>query len=84
MRKLLALHGLKTVDADLTLIDLSEEWTLREEELLYRHRFSAYIGLPIRGRVRRTLLRGATSFADGTFAERPLGRLITPTGRSPL
>ena len=71
-------------DADLTLIDLSEEWTLREEELLYRHRFSAYIGLPIRGRVRRTLLRGVTSFADGTFAERPLGRLITPTERSPL
>lgn len=69
-------------DADLALLDLSAEWTLREEELLYRHRFSAYIGQRLRGRVRRTVVRGTTVFDGTSFPAPPGGRLVHPAPRS--
>jgi allantoinase len=58
-------------DADLALVDLAAEYTLRAEDLLYRHPISPYIGRRMRGRVVRTLLRGADP-APGA------GRLLTP------
>ena len=65
-------------DADLALVDLAWNGAVELDDLHYRHRFSAYAGQPIRGRVARTLLRGQTVFADGAFATEPLGRLLTP------
>ena len=65
-------------DADLALVDLAWDGAVELDDLHYRHRFSAYAGQPIRGRVARTLLRGQTVFADGAFATEPLGRLLTP------
>ena len=41
-------------------MDLDAEYTLRAEDLLYRHPISPYIGRRLRGRVVRTLLRGRT------------------------
>jgi allantoinase len=65
-------------DADLALVDLDAEYTLRAEYLLYRHPISPYVGRRLRGRVMRTLLRGADP-APGT------GRLLTPeTERIPV
>jgi allantoinase len=58
-------------DADLALVDLDAAYTLRAEDLLYRHKISPYVGRRLRGRVVRTLLRGADP-APGT------GRLLTP------
>ena len=69
-------------DADLALVDLSFTGTVELDDLQYRHRFSAYEGLPIRGRIVRTILRGRTVYADGAFAPEPLGRFLTP-GRKP-
>ena len=69
-------------DADLALVDLSFTGTVELDDLQYRHRFSAYEGLPIRGRIVRTILRGRTVYADGVFATEPLGRFLTP-GRKP-
>jgi len=65
------------MDADLTLVDLNAEVTLRPEHLYQKHKFSPYIGKRFRGSVRRTLLRGATIF-DGTSAVTPIGRLVRP------
>jgi allantoinase len=65
------------MDADLTLVDLNAEVTLRPEHLYQKHKFSPYIGKRFRGTVRRTLLRGATIF-DGTPAVTPIGRLVRP------
>jgi allantoinase len=62
-------------DADLALVDLSAQYTLRAEDLLYRHPISPYIGRRLRGRVVRTLLRGADP-APGA------GRLLTPETES--
>jgi allantoinase len=65
-------------DADLTLVDLSETYKLRRDELLDRHRLSPYVGRRFRGRVRRTILRGQTVFQDGKIVGEPIGRLVKP------
>jgi allantoinase len=67
-------------DADLVLLDLSAEWELRDDELLYRHRLTPYTGLRVRGRVARTLLRGETVFEGGRVTSAPAGRLVRPSG----
>ncbi len=65
-------------DADLALIDLRESFEVRTDDLLYRHRQSPYVGRTLRGRVRRTLLRGHTVFDDGKIVAKPAGRLVKP------
>ena len=65
-------------DADFTLVDAEAEDVIAPESLHYRHRQSPYIGRTLRGRVRRTFLRGQTIFDDGRFAVRPMGRLVRP------
>lgn len=64
-------------DADIVLLDLSQEWPLSSDELGYRHRHSPFVGWPLRGRVVRTLLRGRAVFADGQVVSPPAGRLVT-------
>ena len=66
-------------DADLALLDLGAVSTLQASELRYRHQHSPYVGRALRGRVARTLLRGATICRDGALLGEPGGRLITPT-----
>ncbi|HLA63529.1 MAG TPA: allantoinase [Rhodothermales bacterium] len=69
-------------DADLALVDLEEARELRTDDLLYRHRVSPYVGRPIHGLVRRTLVRGRTVVRDGVpTGERP-GRLVRPRARA--
>ncbi len=67
-------------DADLVLLDLSQEWRLSAGELGYRHRHSPFVGWPLRGRVVRTLLRGRTVVAGGQVVSPPTGRLVTSGG----
>ena len=66
-------------DADLWLVDLGSESVVRAEDLLYRNRFSAHEGHPIRGGTVRTLVRGQTVFADGRPSATRSGRLLTPS-----
>ncbi|MEM7576770.1 MAG: allantoinase AllB [Planctomycetota bacterium] len=67
-------------DADLVLVALDARFTLLREQLHDRHRLSPYVGLPFRGEVRRTLVRGRSVFVDGTGVGPPSGRLVTPEG----
>jgi len=63
-------------DADLVLVDLRAR---EAPELHDRHGLSPFADRPLRGRVVRTLVRGATVFHDGRIAAAPpLGRLLTP------
>ena len=72
-------------DADLALIDLSWRGDVKLDELHYRHKYSCYASLPIRGRIERTLLRGQTVYENGTFPSPPQGQFIAPSGqRSPI
>jgi allantoinase len=65
-------------DADLAFVDPAGGQPLAEENLFYRHKISPYLGLPIHGLVRRTMLRGETIYCDGKFFPHR-GRLMTPT-----
>jgi allantoinase len=65
-------------DADFALVDLEAQEIISAESLHYRHNQSPYLGRTLRGRVRRTFLRGQMIHEDGKFAARPMGRLVRP------
>ena len=68
-------------DADLALVDLDSSFTLRAEDLFYRHKMSPYVGRTFRGNVARTVVRGTTVFRDGVVVSEPVGRLLSPGQR---
>lgn len=65
-------------DADLALLDLQADWTLRREDLLDRHRLSPYVGLAGRGRVVHTVRRGEQIVRQGQVAQGAGGQLVIP------
>lgn len=66
-------------DADLTLVRPDDPWTVRAEDLEYRHRHSAFTGRRLTARVVRTILRGTTVWGEGADpGATPGGRLVTP------
>ncbi len=65
-------------DADLALIDIDAEETLRGDDLLYRHKYSPYVGRTVRGRIVCTLLRGEAVFERGSIVASPRGRFVRP------
>ena len=65
-------------DADLVLVDLSDEAELTAAELLSLHRLSPFIGRRLRGRVVRTILRGSTVCLGGVMVASPGGRFVRP------
>ena len=66
-------------DADVTLIDSNERFTLVADDLHQRHKMSPYLGASFRGKVRRTIRRGETICLDGQItAGSSCGRLVRP------
>jgi allantoinase len=68
-------------DADLALINLQENRTLQNSDLLYKHQHSPYVGRELCGRVIRTLVRGQTVFLNGKIVASPSGRLLKLRGQ---
>ncbi len=64
--------------ADLALIDLNASQTVEEGVLFQRHRISPYVGMKLRGVVRKTIRRGDVIYSDGTITARTPGLLVTP------
>lgn len=52
-------------DADLTIVDLNESFTLKKEDLFYRHQHSPYIGKSFRGAVTTTIVNGGVVYENG-------------------
>jgi allantoinase len=65
-------------DADMALVDMGESWTLESSDLHQRHQISPYVGQTFRGRVKRTIRRGETIFADGRITAATRGRFMRP------
>jgi allantoinase len=63
-------------DADLVLWDPDAAWTVRGAELRHRHPLTPYEGMTLRGRVRRTFLRGVEAFDGMTFPAGATGREV--------
>ncbi len=66
------------LDADLSLVDLNDRFTLESGNLFYRHKVTPYLGYSFHGRVRRTVLRGQTIFEDGKIVTTSLGEHVQP------
>ena len=66
-------------DADVTLIDSNDLFTLGADDLHQRHKMSPYVGASFRGRVRRTIRRGETICVDGQITAGSCGRLVRPS-----
>jgi allantoinase len=65
-------------DADLALVRLDTQTILRQDDLLYRHRQSPYLGLTLTGQIVRTIRRGVTVVRDGRPVVTGGGRLVRP------
>jgi allantoinase len=63
-------------DADLCVWSHDEEWTVRGAELQHRHKLTPYEGESVRGRVKRTYVRGRLVFDEGEFPAGPIGQLL--------
>ncbi len=72
-------HLVPDADADLVLVDLQSRHQLQANDLFYRHKHSPYVGMTLRGRIVRTLLRGNTVFLEGKIVSAPLGRFLKPS-----
>jgi len=46
------------MDADMTLVDIDAEYTLKAEDLEYKHKISPYIGMTLRGNIVKTWVKG--------------------------
>jgi allantoinase len=70
-------------DADLALVDATHEWTFQAGHLQTRSGVSGYLGKTFRGKVVRTIVRGATVFTDGAVTGTPgWGKLLRPAHAS--
>ena len=71
-------------DADVVLWNPTDENTLSLESFKSRSGGSAiaYDGMVLKGRLRRTLVRGMTVFSDGQVIGNPVGRFVQPSDRA--
>jgi allantoinase len=65
-------------DADLAIVNITQRFTVRPEDLYYRHKQTPYAGRSLTGKVVQTILRGQTIYKDGRIASLPMGRLVKP------
>lgn len=70
------------LEADFTVVDPEESWTLTEDMLFYKNKFSAYTDYTYKGRVKQTYVRGKLVYKDGQIVVEPgFGRLVKRTTR---
>jgi dihydroorotase len=66
-------------DADVTICDPTERWTVENAQLHSRHNISPYEGWPVVGRVKYTIRRGRVLLDDGKFTDAmPGARMVRP------
>ena len=65
-------------DADLTLVDMQQSYTLEAAGLFQKHPISPYLGRTFRGAIRRTILRGTTIFQEGRVTVKSGGEIFAP------
>jgi allantoinase len=65
-------------DADFALVDLAKQYTLKAENLFYKHKVSPYVGDSFRGEVTQTILRGTTVYQGGKIVSGPIGKQLRP------
>jgi allantoinase len=74
-------------DADFVIWDPDKAFTLHEEQLFFKHRVSPYLGMRLKGKVHRTLLRGVEVYDGQDHPAGAVGELLlgrdAPLGARP-
>jgi len=66
-------------DADLAIIDMQKEYTLRNEDMFTKSKITVFDGMEIQGKIERTIVRGKVVFDNGKFlVKKNYGEYITP------
>lgn len=65
--------------ADLTIVDLNANWTVRKENILYKCGWSPLDGETFQTRVTHTFVNGNLMYDNGQFNERKKGQALTTT-----
>ncbi len=66
-------------DADLVIIDMKKEYTLRNEDMYTKSKITVFDGMKIQGKVEQTIVRGKVVFDKGKFpVKKGSGEYITP------
>ena len=65
-------------DADITIVNLEDEFVFREEMLHSKHKISPFDGTTFKGRAVKTILRGRTISENGEIVGEPEGRFVRP------
>ncbi|MHA1860024.1 MAG: amidohydrolase family protein, partial [Candidatus Asgardarchaeia archaeon] len=64
-------------DADLVIVDLKKEWTIRGDMLHGKNKFTPFEGMKVKGKVLTTFLRGEMIYKDGDILSKPgFGKLV--------
>ncbi|MCL1631181.1 allantoinase AllB [Sporolactobacillus sp. CPB3-1] len=65
-------------DADITIIDMNKEATIRAANLHSKSKVTAYDGWKVKGMPIETIVRGETVMKNGEIVHTPMGRVIKP------
>ena len=66
-------------DADLVIIDMNKEYTIRNEDMYTKSKITVFNGMKIQGKIEKTIVRGKIVFDDGKFpVEKGFGKYTTP------
>lgn len=66
-------------DADLVLIDMDKEYTLRNEDMFTKSKITVFNDKKIKGKIEKTLVRGEVVFDSGDFKVKSgYGEYLTP------
>lgn len=61
-------------DADFVVFEPDAQWTVKTDDLHFRHKISPYLGAKLHGRVSETWLRGEPIYRHGAFVGIPRGQ----------
>ena len=70
-------------DADFSIIDLNQEWTVEPSKLESKGKYSPLVGNTVKGKIEMTILRGEIVYRDdeGVIGEKGYGELGEEQGR---
>ena len=60
-------------------VDLDEQWTIKNEDLYTKCKWTPFNGMKIKGKIKKTILRGRSVFEDGKITKEPKGQIIFPS-----
>lgn len=60
-------------------VDLDEEWEISNDNLFTKCKWTPFAGMKIKGKIKKTVLRGQTVFDQGKIISEASGKIVFPT-----